>query len=145
MIASTEKIIELIDQDQYLEAFPILKQLRTDLTEGSYLELLKQMKQNGYKLFALYNENRIVALTGVGLQVNFYNKKYVFVYDLVTDEEHRSKGYGYKLLSYIDKWAKANGAEFVALESGIQRTNAHRFYEEKLDYNKWCYSFRKPI
>lgn len=103
------------------------------------------MKQNGYKLFALYNENRIVALTGVGLQVNFYNKKYVFVYDLVTDEDHRSKGYGYRLLSYIDKWAKTNGAEFVALESGIQRTNAHRFYEEKLDYNKWCYSFRKPI
>lgn len=145
MIASPEKIIELIDQDQYLEAFPILKQLRTDLTEESYLELLKQMKQNGYKLFALYNENRIVALTGVGLQINFYNKKYVFVYDLVTDEEHRSKGYGYKLLSHIEKWAKANGAKFVALESGIQRTNAHRFYEGKLDYNKWCYSFRKPI
>jgi len=97
MVASTEKIIELINQDQYLEAFPVLKQLRIDLTEESFLELLQQMKQNGYKLFALYDENRIIALTGVGLQVNFYNKKYVFVYDLVTDEKHRSKGYGYKL------------------------------------------------
>ncbi|TDB49527.1 GNAT family N-acetyltransferase [Bacillus sp. CBEL-1] len=145
MVALTEKIIELINQDQYLEAFPVLKQLRTDLTEESFLELLTQMKQNGYKLFALYDENRIIALTGVGLQVNFYNKKYVFVYDLVTDEKHRSKGYGYKLLNFIDRWAKEKGAEFVALESGLQRTNAHRFYEEKLDYTKWCYSFRKSI
>lgn len=145
MLASTERILELTNQNQFLEAFPILNQLRTDLTEVSYLELLTQMKQNGYKLFALYREQSIIVVAGISLQVNFYNKKYVFVYDLITDAAHRSQGYGYRLLSYIDEWAKSNGAQFVALESGIQRIDAHRFYEEKLNYDKWCYSFRKPL
>lgn len=145
MLASTERILELTTQNQFLEAFPILNQLRTDLTEVSYLELLTQMKQNGYKLFALYREQSIIAVAGISLQVNFYNKKYVFVYDLITDAAHRSQGYGYRLLSYIDEWAKSNGAQFVALESGIQRIDAHRFYEGKLNYDKWCYSFRKPL
>lgn len=145
MLASTERILELTTQNQFLEAFPILNQLRTDLTEVSYLELLTQMKQNGYKLFALYREQSIIVVAGISLQVNFYNKKYVFVYDLITDAAHRSQGYGYRLLSYIDEWAKSNGAQFVALESGIQRIDAHRFYEEKLNYDKWCYSFRKLL
>jgi len=145
MLASTERILELTNQNQFLEAFPILNQLRTDLTEVSYLELLTQMKQNGYKLFALYREQSIIVVAGISLQVNFYNKKYVFVYDLITDAAHRSQGYGYRLLSYIDEWAKSNGAQFVALESGIQRIDAHRFYEEKLNYDKWCYSFRKLL
>ncbi|MFE7083516.1 GNAT family N-acetyltransferase [Priestia megaterium] len=145
MLASTERILELTTQDQFLEAFPIVNQLRTDLTEQSYLELLKQMKQSGYKLFALYKERSIVTVAGISLQINFYNKKYVFVYDLITDTEHRSKGYGYKLLRYIDEWAKSNGAKYIALESGIQRIDAHKFYEEKLNYEKWCYSFRKPL
>lgn len=145
MLASTERILELTNQNQFLEAFPILNQLRTDLTEVSYLELLTQMKQNGYKLFALYREQSIIVVAGISLQVNFYNKKYVFVYDLITDAAHRSQGYVYRLLSYIDEWAKSNGAQFVALESGIQRIDAHRFYEEKLNYDKWCYSFRKLL
>ncbi|MDR7246724.1 GNAT family N-acetyltransferase [Priestia megaterium] len=145
MLASTERILELTNQNQFLEAFPILNQLRTDLTEVSYLELLTQMKQNGYKLFALYREQSIIVVAGISLQVNFYNKKYVFVYDLITDAAHRSQGYVYRLLSYIDEWAKSNGAQFVALESGIQRIDAHRFYEEKLNYDKWCYSFHKLL
>ncbi|MBM7644956.1 GNAT superfamily N-acetyltransferase [Scopulibacillus daqui] len=145
MALSTENIVELTEENQFLEAFPVVNQLRTDLTEESYMEFLTQMRQNGYKLFAIYGEEGIAAVAGVSLQVNFYNKKHAFVYDLVTDEKYRSQGYGYKLLSYIESWAKLNGAEFVAIESGIQRKDAHRFYEKKLNYNKWCYSFRKPI
>ena len=142
----TEEIIkELVNKEQWLEAYPIMNQLRTDLTEQTYLELLEEMMEDGYIMFSLYKDNRIVCLAGVSWRVNFYNKRHVFIYDLVTDHAYRSFGYGDKLLSYIHNWAKERGAEYVALESGIQRTNAHRFYEDKLDYEKWCYSFRKHL
>lgn len=36
--------------------------------------------------------------------------------------------------------AREKGAQYVSMESGIQRKNAHRFYEEKMNYEKWCYS-----
>ncbi|UHA58723.1 GNAT family N-acetyltransferase [Metabacillus litoralis] len=140
-----ETIQELINKEQWVEAFPIMKQLRTDLTQETYFELLEEMKKDGYSLFALYKDNQIVSLAGLSWRVNFYNKRHVFVYDIVTDHAHRSYGYGEKLLSYIHNWAKENGAAYVALESGIQRNHAHRFYENKLDYDKWCYSFRKTL
>lgn len=145
MNSTAETIQELTNKEQWLEAFPIMNQLRTDLTQKTYLELLEEMREDGYTLYALYKDNRIVSLAGLSWRVNFYNKRHVFIYDLVTDNVHRSSGFGEKLLSYIHKWAKENGAEYVALESGIQRDKAHRFYEEKLDYDKWCYSFRKTL
>ncbi|MBM7602737.1 GNAT superfamily N-acetyltransferase [Metabacillus crassostreae] len=140
-----ENIQELTSQEQWIEAFPVLNQLRTDLTEDSYLKLLQEMQRDGYVLFALYNNNRIVSVAGLSWRVNFYNKRHIFIYDLVTDIEYRSFGYGEKLLLYIHSWAKEQGAEYVALESGIKRINAHRFYEDKFKYDKWCNSFRKPL
>ncbi|WP_257391824.1 GNAT family N-acetyltransferase [Mesobacillus jeotgali] len=140
-----ETVQELIHKDQLLEAFPIMNQLRTDLTEETYLALLEEMREDGYSLFALYKDNQLVSVAGLSWRVNFYNKRHVFIYDLVTDHAYRSYGFGEKLLSYIHNWAKENGAEYVALESGIHRSNAHRFYEEKFNYEKWCYSFRKEL
>ncbi|WP_257351038.1 GNAT family N-acetyltransferase [Pseudalkalibacillus decolorationis] len=145
MKVTTEKILELTTSAQWKEAFPIMNQLRSDLVENTYLELLSEMKEDGYRLFALFAEDNIVALAGLSFRVNFYSKRHVFIYDLVTNASHRSLGYGEKLLNYIHAWAKENGAEYVALESGIQRIDAHRFYEERLNYDKWCFSFRKKI
>ncbi len=141
----TETIQELTTQEQLKEAFPILNQLRTDLTKDTYLGLLKEMQKDGYKLIALYHDGKIASVAGYSWRVNFYNKRHIFIYDLVTDSAQRSFGYGEKLLSYLHSYAKERGAEYVALESGIQRENAHRFYEDKLDYDKWCYSFRKTL
>lgn len=143
--STLETISELTNTKQWLEAFPIMKQLRTDLTEETYIELLQDMSKDGYKLYAMYVEDEIVSLVGLSWRINFYNKRHIFIYDLVTDVSHRSFGYGEKLLKYIHTWASENGAEYVALESGLQRSDAHRFYEEKLEYDKWCYSFRKTL
>ena len=140
-----ETITELTNTNQWLEAFPIMKQLRTDLTEETYIELLQDMSKDGYKLYAMYVENEIVSLAGLSWRINFYNKRHIFIYDLVTDVSQRSFGYGEKLLQYIHDWANENGAVYVALESGLQRIDAHRFYEDKLNYDKWCYSFRKSL
>jgi hypothetical protein len=35
--------------------------------------------------------------------------------------------------------------ESVALSSGLQRTNAHRFYENKMDHNKVSYVFKSTL
>ncbi|MGR3763021.1 GNAT family N-acetyltransferase [Rossellomorea sp. NS-SX7] len=143
--SNRQAIRELTERNDWIEAFPVMKQLRTDLTEETYLELLEAMRKDGYVLFGYYHEKRLVSLAGLSWRVNFYNKRHVFIYDLVTDSAHRSSGHGEKLLDFIHQWAGENGAEYVALESGVHRTDAHRFYEDRLHYDKWCYSFRKTL
>lgn len=101
------------------------------------------MKEENYKLFSLRNEeNEVVSLAGVAICTNFYNEKHVYVYDLVTAEAHRSKGYGNVLLSYVEKWGKEEGCSSIVLTSAFPRIDAHRFYERE-GFNKVSYSFIK--
>lgn len=138
-------IKELQTRSEIIQAYPVMHELRTDLSEETYLALFGEMRKEGYRLFALYVDEEIVSLAGIGERVNLYNKHHIYIYDLITSSNHRSKGYGKLLLEYVHRLASELGVEYVALESGLARRDAHRFYEEKLGYEKWCYSFRKKL
>ena len=137
---------ELHSQEEILEAFPVMHQLRTHLDEKTYLELVMEAKEKDmYRLFVLYDQGEIVAVTGFKPRITLYYGRFVWVCDLVTDNSKRSNGYGEKLLSFVHEWADENGYERVALSSGLQRVDAHRFYEEKMDYDKVSYVFKKEL
>ncbi len=138
-------IKELTTEKEWLEAFPVMRELRTHLNEASYLDLLDKMREDGYRLFGLYDHGEMAAVAGIALRTNFYYGNHVFVYDLVTQSTERSKGYGKELLSYIHRFAEVNGCAIVALESGLFRVDAHRFYEVKMGYERFCYSFKKVL
>ncbi|MEN2467737.1 GNAT family N-acetyltransferase [Ornithinibacillus sp. FSL M8-0202] len=139
----TIAIKELNSQNEILEAFTVIKQLRTHLDEESYLELvLEAREKDSYKMFALFDRGELVAVIGFKPMITLYYGRFVWVCDLVTDAKRRSKGYGEKLLTFVHNWAKENNYESVALSSGLQRTNAHQFYEEKMNYDKVSYVFR---
>ena len=143
---SSLTIKELQSRNEIIEAFPVMRQLRTHLDESSYLELVSDAQEKeGYKMFALFDGNDIVAVIGFQPMITLYYGRFIWVCDLVTDANKRSEGYGEKLLSYTHKWAKENNYENVALSSGLQRTDAHRFYENKMGYNKVSYVFKAPL
>ncbi|MFD2831255.1 GNAT family N-acetyltransferase [Corticicoccus populi] len=139
-------IKELKTSEEILCAFLIMKTLRTHLTEKEYLELVNEaMEKDSYHLYALYDEGSMVAVTGFKPMITLYYGRFVWVCDLVTAPEARSKGYGETLLSYIHRWAEENHYESVALSSGLKRTDAHRFYEDKMNYDKVSYVFKHEL
>lgn len=139
-------IKEVHSRDEIIEAFPVMQQLRTHLDESTYLELVMDAQENdNYKMFVLFNNDKIVAVTGFKPMITLYYGRFVWVCDLVTDAQIRSKGYGEKLLTYVHEWAKENNYESIALSSGLQRTDAHHFYEDKMDYDKVSYVFKTSL
>ncbi|MEU7609248.1 GNAT family N-acetyltransferase [Micromonospora sp. NPDC049204] len=48
--------------------------------------------------------------------------------DLAVHPGWRSRGVGSRLLAAARAWAHEQGADYVFLESGLARTEAHRFY-----------------
>ncbi|WP_428911578.1 GNAT family N-acetyltransferase [Niallia sp. Krafla_26] len=139
-------IKELRSRQEIIAAFPVMKQLRTHLDEYSYLELVSEAQEKeGYKMFALYEKNKIVGVIGFQPMITLYYGKYIWICDLVIDENKRSKGYGEILLSYTHQWATDNQYESIALSSGLQRTDAHRFYENKMGYDKVSYVFKASL
>ncbi|QFU81799.1 GNAT family N-acetyltransferase [Natronorubrum aibiense] len=138
---TTTTITQLSTDAERRAAFPILNELRTHLDEESFAEQYEQMHEEGYRLFGLYDGDELVAVTGVKTATNFYLGKHAYVYDLVTTESRRSEGFGAELLEFVHDWAVGEGCEAVELESGLWRDDAHRFYTDRLGYEKYCYSF----
>ncbi|WP_394174808.1 GNAT family N-acetyltransferase [Guptibacillus hwajinpoensis] len=140
------RIKELHSKAEIIEAFPVMKQLRAHLDEDTYLDMVLEAKEiDRYKMFALINGEEIVAVTGFKPMTTLYYGRFVWICDLVTNDNERSKGYGEKLLTYVHNWAKENKYESVALSSGLQRKDAHRFYENKMDYDKVSYVFKATL
>jgi GNAT superfamily N-acetyltransferase len=135
-------IKELKNKKEWKEAYPIMKQLRTHLDEEQFLELIQEATQKEYyKIAALYDNEKMVAVTGFMPMITLYNGRFIWVCDLVTDSDSRSNGHGEALLNYVHKWSKENGYDIVSLSSGLQRIDAHRFYENKMEYDKVSYVF----
>ncbi|WP_243293103.1 GNAT family N-acetyltransferase [Bacillus sp. FJAT-47783] len=142
----TLTVKELSSHEEIIEAYPVMKQLRTHLDESTYLNLVREAQEKeGYKMFALYDRDVMVAVVGFQPMITLYYGKFVWICDFVTDANKWSKGYGEKLLTYVHNWAKEHNYESVALSSGLQRTNAHRFYEDKMNYDKVSYVFKKAL
>ncbi|WP_338025390.1 GNAT family N-acetyltransferase [Caldalkalibacillus thermarum] len=95
-------IKKLKNEDELRQSYTVMNQLRTHLDEESYVRTVKQMMNDGYTLFALYEGKSMVCVAGASICLNLYYGRHVWVYDLVTDAQHRSKGYGEKLLAYLE-------------------------------------------
>jgi GNAT superfamily N-acetyltransferase len=138
--------MELKTQNEVIKAFPVIKQLRPHLNESSFLELaVAAQLEDKYKMFALLEDGIVVAVIGFKPMITLSSGRYIWICDLVTDAKQRSKGYGEKLLNYVEEWGRENNYNSVSLSSGVQRMDAHRFYNEKLNYEKVSYVFKKII
>ncbi|MCD7034781.1 GNAT family N-acetyltransferase [Metabacillus sp. GX 13764] len=139
-----KKIEHLATEKEWLEAFGVLQQLRPHLTEETFLELVRLAEEKeGYRISVLRADGKIVSVIGYMPMITLYYGRFIWVCDLVTDADERSKGYGEELLAAIEEGAKAEGYDGIALSSGLQRKDAHRFYEEKMNFEKASYAFKK--
>ena len=75
---------------------------------------------------------------------NTYEGKRLYVDDLVTHEAKRSKGVGKLMLAQLENYARQLGCDVLALDSGVQRAGAHKFYfREEMQISSFC--FRKSL
>lgn len=142
----TVEIKELTTEEEFRRAHPVMTELRTHLKDlVDYQEALAQMRRDGYRLFAALDHADMVALAGVAIRTNFYYGHFLYVYDLITKATERSKGHGKLLLDHLEALALEDGCQTIALSSGVQRSDAHRFYEDKMGYERVSYVFKKSL
>ena len=59
------------------------------------------------------------------------NRGICFIENVVTDQEYRKRGLASRVIDMAIAFAKERNCYKVILQSGISRTEAHRFYEKK--------------
>jgi GNAT superfamily N-acetyltransferase len=116
---------ELLADREIAAAFPLMRELRDRLREETFLAQVRRQQAEGYRLFAGFAGERLVALGGVRRTHTL--GEHLFVDDLVTEEDARGKGYGRELLRGIAGGAAAEGLFRIHLDS---RITAKGFYEK---------------
>ena len=124
-------VVKLADGDADLRrCFPVMRQLRThfDQEEAFVIQARRQMANERWRLAYVEDEGEVVALAGFRLLEALHSGKTLYVDDLVTREDQRSKGHGEILMRWLETRARTAGCQTFSLDSGTQRSDAHRFY-----------------
>jgi GNAT superfamily N-acetyltransferase len=111
--------------------FPVMKELRPHLDGASFVARVRLQEQTGYRLACVTVSGSPVAVAGFRVGENLAWGRFLYVDDLVTLPGERSHGYGKALLDWLENYATTEGCGQLHLDSGIQRKEAHRFYERE--------------
>ncbi len=121
--------IDIADNaDTLQECAHVMVQLRPHLLPPEFVIRATRQMRDGYRVAALREDNRVLAVAGFRILENLAWGRFLYVDDLVTDEEARSEGYGSQLMDWLKDHARQNGCSQLHLDSGAQRYDAHRFY-----------------
>mgnify|MGYP001794273520 FL=1 len=122
-------LVNLAESDeQILECFSTMFQLRPHLKKENIVEQVRRQEKDGYQVAFIKVDNQVVAVAGFFISESLRYGKFLYVYDLVVDENVRSNGYGKNLFDWLIDYAKSKDCNVLRLDSGVQRFDAHRFY-----------------
>lgn len=124
--------IQLAASDAEIKAcYPVMRELRPQLAEEEFLSRVRRQEKAGYRLAFHCTPSGVVAVAGFRIGESLAWGRFLYVDDLVTLSSQRSQGYGAQLLAWLKAYAAAEGCQQLHLDSGIQRKDAHRFYERE--------------
>jgi len=113
----------------YLESFPVLQQLRPTLTdEKLFLEQILRQEKQGYKLLSARDQGQMIGLAGYRVLENFIYGKFIYVDDLIINEQVRSTGVGSQLIEALKQQAKQQNCQNLILDTGLSNALAQKFY-----------------
>ena len=123
-------IVDRIESDEdILSTSDVMRQLRPHIAATDYLPRVRRMmNSDGYRLAAVRDAGIVRAVAGYRFMEMLYCGHILYVDDLITDERGRSKGYGKRLLAWLQEEARSRKCDELHLDSGVQREHAHRFY-----------------
>ena len=125
------EVVKIKTVEEMQACFIVLAQLRPHIKAEEFLERVLIQYQRGYQLVALLEENTIMAVAGYHISESLAWGKFLYIEDLVTNQKNRSQGFGKQLLDWLHSEAREQGCAQLHLDSGIQREDAHRFYERE--------------
>lgn len=119
------------DEAAIARSYELMGRLRPRLSRDEYLAAVSRlMATTGYRLVGL-DDGGLRALAGIRVGEWLHTGRYLEVEELITAEADRSRGYGRTLLAWIADYARGQDCRQMRLVSGVQRADAHRFYERE--------------
>jgi GNAT superfamily N-acetyltransferase len=126
IIEVTDEAGDLLAPEWLARAERVHRQLRPYLP-ADYAGKMARVLQ-GARMALAVEGDAVRGLAVYRWHENTFDGLKFYIDDLVADESQRSQGVGHLLIAHLEKAARALGADGMVLDSGTQRTQAHKFY-----------------
>ena len=117
-----------MDLKELYEIYEVLKQLHIKLSYKEFEDLIYDMRHMEYKMFGVLESGELITFAGVAVVTNFQYKRHLSIFDFVTDEKFRLRGYGKLMLEFLEDYAKTAMCETILLSCYTQENQ--KFYEK---------------
>lgn len=115
------------------------------VNEQAIKRLQRIQNHEDYHTIVALEEEEVIGFIGLWKGIAYeFEEQYIRVIALAVDITYQKRGVGTKLVEAAEQYAFEQGIHIVSLNSGLEREEAHRFYERK-GYMKKGYSFVKRI
>ncbi|MBL4584223.1 MAG: GNAT family N-acetyltransferase [Pseudomonadales bacterium] len=126
------KTIHIANTNQQMSlCCPVMQELRPSIKTDDFIARIKLQQESGYQLAFIQQRESAVAVAGFRINQNLTWGRFLYIDDLVTGAAYRSNGYGSQMLNWLKGYAKEMHCDEIHLDSGLQRLDAHRFYERE--------------
>ena len=127
IIPVTDDRGEVVNAGLLAAAESVHRQLRPQLPPD-YARRMAEIFAGGAEMAVAVEEGRVTGLTVFRVLEKTFTGRELYCDDLITDERQRSKGVGRALIQYMERVGRERRCDYLALDSGTQRQQAHKFY-----------------
>ncbi|MCX7174077.1 MAG: GNAT family N-acetyltransferase [Proteobacteria bacterium] len=143
LVAITDDAGKILEADWLARAEAVHRQLRPQLP-ADYSDKMRRVFDGGGRMLVATEDKDVAGVAVYRIYQDTYSGIKCYVDDLVTDESRRSGGVGHAMIEWLVEQARHAGCGALRLDSGSQRTQAHKFYFRE-GFVIPSFHFNKPI
>jgi GNAT superfamily N-acetyltransferase len=126
VVAVSNEKGEVTDARLLVAAERVHRQLRPHLAD--YASRMREVLAGGAEMAVAIDAGEVRGVTVFRVNERTHSGRELYCDDLVTDETRRSTGVGHALMQYMERLCRERKCDTFALDSGVQRRLAHKFY-----------------
>lgn len=122
--------LQVVETEEHVRLlFELMSQLRPHLASAdAFVEQWRRQVGEGYRLVAMFDDAKAMALAGYRVQENMVHGRFLYVDDLVTDAQARGHGCGRRLMTWLRHQAGTMNCGKLVLDTPLNNSLGHRFY-----------------
>jgi GNAT superfamily N-acetyltransferase len=136
--------IEFISDEKIFSIIPLLLQLNDEVNFETLEKRLLEMIQNNYKCVGVYDNDRLVGISGLWILTKYYIGKHIEPDNVIIHPDYQGRGIGNLLFDWMHNYAISIGCKASELNCYVDNNDGVKFYLNK-GYKLLGFHFQKTF
>ena len=137
-------VIKLIQPEDIKTIIPLLNKLNPNISNVVLETRLEEMIQNNYECVGVYDEDKLVGISGLWILTKYYVGKHIELDNVYLSPEYQGTGLGKQLVNWILDYGKSKGCIASELNCYVDNAKGNKFWSA-MGYEKIGYHYAKKI